>query len=115
VVNQVSGVWGAMEEVPGFGTLTASGYGSPTSVSCAVAGDCSAGGFYVTGGSDNGGAWVMTETKGTWGDAEEVPGTSSAAASTASVSCDSAVNCVAGGSTGSMAAHTEQAFVSART
>jgi hypothetical protein len=45
-----------------------------SSVSCASAGNCGAGGFYRdAAGIDQ--AWVVSEKNGTWGKAEEVPGT----------------------------------------
>src|SRR5689334_13114340 len=43
------------------------------SVSCASAGNCSAGGSY-TDNAEEGQAFVVTETNGIWGRAEEVPG-----------------------------------------
>jgi hypothetical protein len=69
-------------------------------VSCASAGNCSAGGTY----SSNRGwqAFVVSQVNGTWGTAEEVPGTAvlndGDRAAINSVSCASAGNCSAGGS-----------------
>lgn len=74
VVNETNGVWGRVEEVPGTATLNAGGLAQVTSVSCASAGNCSAGGMYSDASKHNR-AFVVTETKGTWGKAEEVPGT----------------------------------------
>jgi hypothetical protein len=63
-------------------------------------GDCSAGGYY----SDASGfrqAFVVSETSGTWGTAQEVPGTAAlnagGNAATESVSCAPGGNCGAGG------------------
>ena len=48
---------------------------SVLSVSCAAAGDCVAGGYYVDGLSYRRQAFVVGETNGSWGKAIEVPGT----------------------------------------
>jgi hypothetical protein len=100
VVSQNGGTWGSAEEVPGTAALNTGGVASLSSVSCASAGNCAAGGYYI--GSHGDEAFVVTETGGIWGNAEEVPGT--AALNTGgdarldSVSCSSAGNCGAGGS-----------------
>ena len=99
VVSQVSGTWGTAKEVPGTATLNQGGGAAVSSLSCASAGNCSAGGSY-TDGSGNAQAFVVSQVHGTWGTAKEVPGT--AALSTGgnfitSVSCASAGNCSAGG------------------
>ncbi len=73
VADETNGTWGTAEEVPGIGTLNASGNAETSSVSCASAGNCGAGGSYSdSSGHDQ--AFVVTETDGTWGSAEEVPG-----------------------------------------
>jgi hypothetical protein len=46
VVSQSSGQWGTAIEVPGLGALNAGGSAGVNSVSCASAGNCSAGGSY---------------------------------------------------------------------
>jgi hypothetical protein len=70
------------------------------SLSCAAAGDCGAGGVY----SDASGlqqAFVANESGGTWGAAQEVPGTAAlnpgGLAGTQAVSCAPAGGCSAGG------------------
>lgn len=101
VLNQTNGTWGTAQEVPGFPALdTGSPGGELTSVSCGAPGDCSAGGFY----SDSSGflqAFVVTQTGGTWGTAEEVPGTAAlntgGLAAAESLSCSPGGNCSAGG------------------
>lgn len=99
VVNEVNGKWHTAEEVPGMATLN-HGYAEATSVSCAEAGDCAAGGYYADG-SGNEQAFVVNETNGNWGNADEVPGTvtlnSDGYAGVSSLSCSSAGNCGAGG------------------
>jgi len=102
VVSEAGGTWGTAEEVPGFATLdAASAGGAPTSVSCGAAGDCSAGGYY-TDSSGLRQAFVVSEAGGTWGTAEEVPGTAAlnagGYAQITSLSCAAAGDCSAGGS-----------------
>ena len=55
------GTWGTAEEVPGTATLNKDGDADVLSVSCARAGDCSAGGFYRDA-SGNRQAFVVNET-----------------------------------------------------
>jgi len=101
VVNETAGTWGTAEEVPGTAALDQGGPGAVTaSVSCSAVGDCSAGGYYSgTPGVEQ--AFVVSETGGTWGSAEEVPGTAvlnaGGLAATQSVSCAPAGTCIAGG------------------
>ena len=68
------GTWGKAKEVPGTVTLNSGGFAQLNSVSCASAGNCSAGGTY----EDSSGhfqAFVVSQVGGTWGKAKEVPGT----------------------------------------
>ena len=113
VVRETSGVWGSAVEVPGTATLNSGGDASVTSVSCATAGACTAGGSYRDG-SSNTQAFVVCETNGVWGDAVEVPGTaalnSGGDASVGSVSCGAAGDCAAGGYYKDGSSHS-QAFV----
>jgi len=100
VVSERNGTWGKAIEVPGSGALNAGGDASVGSVSCALAGNCAAGGFYADG-SRRGQAFVVSERNGTWGKAIKVPGSGTlnkgGDASVISVSCRSAGNCAAGG------------------
>ena len=100
VVAQANGIWGTAKEVPGTAALNVGGYATVNSVSCATAGNCSAGGNYQ-GGTTGEQAFVVTQTNGTWGKAEEVPGTATlntgGNAAVNSVSCPSAGNCTAAG------------------
>jgi hypothetical protein len=102
VVSEVHGTWGTAKEVPGIGALNAGGDGELNSLSCATAGNCSAGGYYVgAGASIPLEAFVVTQTGGHWGTAQEVPGTAAlnidGGAQVSSVSCASPGNCTAGG------------------
>ncbi|HEX6527094.1 MAG TPA: PQQ-binding-like beta-propeller repeat protein [Streptosporangiaceae bacterium] len=113
VVTETDGKWGTAIEVPGTADLNKSGLAEITSVSCATAGNCSAGGKYEDA-SHLPQAFVVTETDGTWDTAIEIPGTAAlntgGNAETTSVSCSTAGNCAAGGSYED-ASHLPQAFV----
>ena len=71
-----------------------------SSISCAAAGECAAGG-YDTDGSRQPGFFVVSETNGSWGDAIEVPGMATlntgGVAEVNSISCAAAGECAAGG------------------
>jgi hypothetical protein len=74
VVDETKGKWGNAKEVPETAILNKGGHAKVTSLSCASAGSCSAGGSYVDA-SDHSQAFVVDETKGKWGIAQEVPRT----------------------------------------
>jgi hypothetical protein len=88
---------------PGLAALNAGGDAQVTSISCASAGNCSAGGYYTDSGG-NTQAFVVSEVNGTWGTAIEVPGTDtpeeSGLASVNAMSCSSAGDCGAVGTSG---------------
>jgi len=100
VVSERHGVWGRAIEVPGSGALNTGGFAGVSSVSCAPAGNCVAGGLFFEG-SGSGQAFVVSERHGAWGRAIEVPGTGAlnkdGDARVSSVSCASAGNCAVGG------------------
>ncbi|HEY3733015.1 MAG TPA: hypothetical protein VGL63_03785 [Streptosporangiaceae bacterium] len=101
VVDETGGTWGTAEEIPGTAALDQGAPGANTNVvSCASPGNCSAGGFY-TDASGHEQAYVVSEVNGTWGTAEEVPGTAAlnvgGVASVQSLSCAPAGRCSAGG------------------
>jgi hypothetical protein len=106
VVGEVKGKWGKAQEVPGTAALNAGGWAETTSVSCASAGDCGAGGYYAVASRAPGAysyqPFVVSEVKGKWGKAQEVPGMAAldggSDAGISSVSCASAGNCSAAGS-----------------
>jgi hypothetical protein len=99
-VSETGGVWGQAQAIPGLAALNTGGIAEVTSVSCGAPGDCSAGGSYQTPFSKQHG-FVVTETGGVWGQAEEVPGLAALnqhlLASVRSVSCAGAGDCAAGG------------------
>jgi hypothetical protein len=92
--------WGFAGEVKGLGSLNAGGAATLTAVSCAARANCAAGGSY-TDGNGHVQAYVVSETNGTWGKAQEVPGTAALNAdgdsAVASVSCPAPGRCTAGG------------------
>ena len=99
VAGERNGTWGKAEEVPGIAALNRGGHAVTGSVSCAAAGNCSAGGFY-TDGSGHQQAFVAGETNGAWGKAEKIPGTGAlnqGRHAGIEVSCASAGNCGVGG------------------
>ena len=99
VVNEVSGIWRTAEEVPGTTALNTGGGAFTDAVSCAAAGNCSAGGFYGSSGHFQ--AFVVNEVSGIWRTAKEVPGTATlntgGDAAVESVSCAAASSCSAAG------------------
>ncbi|MDX6481532.1 MAG: trimeric autotransporter adhesin [Gaiellaceae bacterium] len=102
VVDETNGTWGTAMKVPGATALENGRNSWMSSISCASAGNCSAGGFYGSG-DDNGGLtepFVVDETDGTWGTATEVGGADSLNyrdAQLESLSCSTVGNCAAGG------------------
>jgi hypothetical protein len=102
-----------MVAVPGTVAVATGGFASLSSVSCASAGNCSAGGYYGDG-SGHAQAFVVNEDRGVWHTAVEVPGTAALNtgrdAGVSSVSCVRGGNCSAGGSYTDGSDH-EQAFV----
>jgi hypothetical protein len=112
VVNQTAGSWGAAKEVPGTGKLNALN-AMVSAISCASAGNCTAGGNYGDS-SDHYQAFVVTESSGAWGTAKEAPGTGTlnrdGSALVTAMSCSGAGSCTAGGYYADAASHL-RAFV----
>ncbi len=100
VVSEQDGVWGRAIGVPGLGALNTGGDAQVSSVSCAPAGGCAAGGYYWDS-DEIGHGFVAGEQDGVWGQAIEVPGLGALGtggyAGVTSVSCASPGNCAAGG------------------
>jgi hypothetical protein len=97
VVSETDGTWGTAVEVAGV--LNTGGNAQIQSVSCASAGNCSAGGFYTAGSSGDLQAFVVNEVNGTWGTGTQVAGALNTGGNAVifTVSCASAGNCSAGG------------------
>jgi len=91
--------WGTAQEVPGTAALN-HGRAFINSVSCASAGNCSAGGTYRNR-SGHLQAFAVSQVNGSWHTAIEVPGIAvlnkGGQAHILSVSCTSAGHCSAGG------------------
>lgn len=105
VVSARNGRWGDAEEVPGSAALNTGGEGlaRADSVSCWSAGSCSAVGDY-TDGNDNQQVFVVSEKRGVWGKAIEIPGTArlnnadgGPGAQPSDVSCGAPGDCATGG------------------
>jgi len=98
-VARLAGSWGRAIEVPGLGALNKRDAGV-SSVSCASAGSCAAGGVYTDRRGHQQG-FVVSERHGVWGRAIEVPGLGAlnkgGHAAVTEVSCGSAGSCAAGG------------------
>ncbi len=103
VARERNGVWGQAAGVPGLGALNVGGSAQVSSVSCPSPGNCAAGGFYLAVGAPffEVEGFVVSERRGVWGRAIEVPGlgalNNGLDAQLTSVSCASAGNCAAGG------------------
>jgi hypothetical protein len=98
VVDQRNGRWGTARRVPGAATLGLNT--QVTAVSCASAGNCSAGGTYENAAGEQ--AFVVSEVHGTWRAAIPVPGLAAlntgGAAALSTLSCGAPGSCSAGGS-----------------
>jgi hypothetical protein len=78
LVEERNGVWRAQQPVNGLPGPATYVYAGVTSVSCASAGNCSAGGIYQAGyqmPNYLNEAFVVDEVNGTWGQGQELPGT----------------------------------------
>ncbi len=113
VITQADGVWGRPQDVPGLTRLGSGRGASIGSISCTSPGDCGAGGYY-TDARNRVQAFVVSETDGTWGSAELIPGSEAlnkgGFAGVTDLSCSAAGRCTAGGTYLSTAT-AEQVFV----
>jgi hypothetical protein len=94
-------MWGRAVEIRGLSATSSTDGAGVYSVSCASAGNCSAGGDYSLT-EKRSQAFVVNETVGKWGKAQAVPGFTSRDAGentlVYAISCPTAGNCGAGGS-----------------
>ena len=113
VAGEQNNRWGTAIPVPGLAALNKGGHARVTSVSCAPAGSCAAGGYY-TDRSHHRQGFVAIERNGVWGTAIAVPGlralNAGGAAEVGSLSCPSPGHCTAGGSFRGRSGH-RQGFV----
>jgi hypothetical protein len=100
VISQVSGVWGPASAIPGLEILNIGNDARLVSISCASAGNCSAGGVYRDSPNSSQ-AFLVSQVDGVWAPAIAVPGLeilrTGDEAGLESISCASAGNCTAGG------------------
>lgn len=100
VVDEVGGTWGSIEEAPGTAALNVEGQANLNEVSCTSPGNCDAGGYY-SDTANSGQALLIDEVNGTWGGAQEAPGTAElnaqSDASVLTTSCSTYGNCTAAG------------------
>jgi hypothetical protein len=100
VAVERNGVWGTAIQVPGLAALNIRGNAFVTSVSCASAGNCAAGGYY-TDRSHHRQGFVAVERNGVWGTAIPMPGlrvlNAGGSAEIGSLSCRAPGTCAAGG------------------
>jgi hypothetical protein len=99
VAAQKRGKWGRAQEVPGTASLNAGGRAALNSVSCPSASNCGGGGEY-TNRAHHAQAYVVSERRGRWDAARQVPGIAALGAkgsAVSTVSCASAGNCSAAG------------------
>jgi hypothetical protein len=96
-----SPAWAHAEQAPGIATLDDSGGGVLEAVACPAKGACSAGGFYSDGATKKQQAFVIGETTGVWGSAQDLPLASTlntlGSADVETVACLAAGECAAGG------------------
>lgn len=103
VATESKGAWRKAEQLPGIAALNVGRNSALFSLSCASAGNCSTGGYYVDAKGFE--AFVADERGGTWARAQEVPGTAAlnigpagfTAAQVNVLSCRSPGSCSAAG------------------
>jgi hypothetical protein len=117
LISQHSGHWGKAGKLPGLLTLNKGPDSQFYSLSCSSAGNCSGGGYY-NNAKFREFAFVITESGGHWGKAEQAPGITSVSSGGDSgvtqVSCPSAGHCTATGYATS-GSHHGLAYVISRT
>jgi hypothetical protein len=101
VTTDRDGVWGPATELPGLGALHADHTAAVNSVSCASAGNCAAGGYYVDGSRHRQG-FMAVEHNGNWGTGTAMTRlehlNAGGSAEVGSVSCATPGSCASGGS-----------------
>ncbi len=99
VADEINGVWGNVQAMPGSNALGIVSVGS-NYLSCPTAGNCALSGYYTDGGHKQQ-SYVDAEVNGTWGSVEELPGTAAlnvgGDAEVVGVSCPSPGNCAVSG------------------
>ena len=94
VISETAGQWGQAMPVPHLGTLNTGHQADIASLSCASAGNCTAGGLYNSKQPGNTRAYVVSQLGGQWRNALQIPGTSRLGrARVTSVSCTAPGKC----------------------
>ena len=88
-VTERRGIWGRAVVITAPTAIRFVSFGAAPVLSCASAGNCAAGDSYFASGQQ--GAFVISETNGTWGRARKVRGTPSAISCPAPGDCTAAV------------------------
>jgi hypothetical protein len=100
VANETNGTWGPAREIPRFAKLNVGGSSELRSISCGAPGNCDAVGQYQQKSGVTR-AYIVSESKGAWGPAFNVPGLTKLngrhMSSLTTISCSSKGNCSAGG------------------
>jgi hypothetical protein len=110
VMTETSGRWHPALEVPGIAALNGPGPGTPgyapvNAIVCSSPGNCVAGGSYTFNAAQyaiiGNSAFVVTQSKGVWGTAEQVPGIAALDVGVGSylavLSCSAVGDCTAAG------------------
>jgi hypothetical protein len=94
VDSEINGMWNKAQPVPGLAALASGAPSGVTAISCASPGNCTAGGWYAGQDFDQGG-FVVSQTDGVWGIAEQIPGAQAlrGLGAVTAISCASAGNC----------------------
>ena len=112
-VSQKKGVWGKVQIVPGVKAID-NGPGAlsvVTSIFCATATSCSAGGYYEVGDDDH--PFVVDEKNGVWHKVIKISGAAALGpGDTNAISCSAAGSCAAGGSYSDSSGHSHAFVVS---
>jgi hypothetical protein len=115
VASEKNGTWGNAIEIPNLGTLNKGGNVDTVKVGCVSAGNCVAGGEYLTAPGEDSAtrAFVASENKGAWGKATQLPGLSTLNHGSSvinAISCTQSGRCAADG-TYEARSGAEQGFV----
>lgn len=97
VVDESNGTWGQAHDVTGVASPGSSAYSDVSSISCAAAGNCTAVGDYFPNSQSPFLGFIVSETDGTWGPAQVIPGLASLDNSNATTANDTKVVCSAVG------------------
>jgi hypothetical protein len=98
LVSEKNGRWGTAEQVPGLAAMNTYDWARVTAVSCVPGGNCGAGGYYLPVEASALFGFVVSEKNGRWRTAAPVAYHGYLIGDLDAVSCPSAGNCAAAGS-----------------